>query len=113
VTPKGAERLARLRERAEYLEIAIGEAAAAGRNLWSKRAELSALQWVIEEVETLDATVERMPVEIADWLTRCAPDPDSLDSVCEAARSLLAVDWRGHCSAVLRSADSDPEDLDL
>ena len=77
MTPKAKERLARLERRAKYLEQRIADDNLRGdtrRQHHYRRAEASALRWAVEHIRVLESTVDAMPAEIADYLTRCAPD---------------------------------------
>lgn len=79
----------RLERRAAWLEQRVEALEAKGRNPWQDRAEASAIRWLVAEVRLLDETVDRMPGEIAEWLSRNLVPEDELDEsgfVCADCR---------------------------
>ena len=62
---RGAEKLGRLKRRAEFLKVRIAEADVDGRDLHYDRAALTSLEWVIECMPRLEQRVFELQGEVS------------------------------------------------
>ncbi len=63
---RGAEKLGRLKRRMEWLKTRIAEADANGKDLTFDKAEVAAIEWVMERMPALEQQVFKQTGEIND-----------------------------------------------